>query len=166
MNNIDNRFVIKGYQYIESNKTAKNIIIIGNKIITNAYLIVYFLVLIYIFFLDKEKMLLYITLPSINMLILLGLRKGINKKRPFEQLDFIPHIKHKRGKSFPSNHAGASMIISLMAFTINTIVGCALLFLSFTLGIFRVMLGVHYPSDIIWSYIIAISILIIFWQFI
>jgi undecaprenyl-diphosphatase len=79
--------------------------------------------------------------------------------RPRPTLD--PHLVVVQSSSFPSGHAASSMIfytIMAHALTVDTrwhraAVACAVM-LSLLIGISRVMLGVHWPSDVIggWSF--------------
>ena len=82
---------------------------------------------------------------------------GIARPRP----DLEPHLVHIKSLSFPSGHATSSMIFYLtlaLALAANTrwerqsIVGAILLAL--LIGISRVMLGVHWPSDVVagWAF--------------
>lgn len=75
--------------------------------------------------------------------------------------DIEPHLVVVKTSSFPSGHATSSMIFYLtlaLALTIGTrwhrIAAVSAIALSLLIGTSRVMLGVHWPSDVIggWSF--------------
>jgi undecaprenyl-diphosphatase len=76
-----------------------------------------------------------------------------------ERPDVVPHLSHVTSESFPSGH---SMLASVVYLTLGAILAQtakrrrekiyfiqAALFLSFFIGVSRVLLGVHYPTDVI-----------------
>lgn len=81
----------------------------------------------------------------------------IDRPRP----DFEPHLVFERSPSFPSGHATSSMIFFLtIALALapegksRRFAAAGAIILSLLIGTSRVMLGVHWPSDVIggWSF--------------
>lgn len=82
---------------------------------------------------------------------------AVERPRP----NVVPHLVSEHTPSFPSGHATSSMIVYLtlaLVLTADTrwrrISVAAAVALSFVIGLSRVMLGVHWPSDVIagWSF--------------
>jgi undecaprenyl-diphosphatase len=69
--------------------------------------------------------------------------------RPFEEIGFTPLIDPPGGSSFPSNHATILFTLSLLVFYLNRRVGLWFFALSFLNGLARVVVGVHWPLDIL-----------------
>jgi len=81
----------------------------------------------------------------------------VERSRPM----IVPHLVNEHTPSFPSGHATSSMIVY---FTLALVLSpddrrarlavTAAIALSFLIGISRLMLGVHWPSDVIagWSF--------------
>lgn len=106
----------------------------------------------------KEKRLLavYLAVPFLVYLINNGLRSALKKKRPFDELDIVPLLKHSGSPSFPSNHAACAMVIALaFIYIISAFDMYYLIYASWLLvvcalitGLSRVVCGIHYPKDI------------------
>jgi undecaprenyl-diphosphatase len=74
-------------------------------------------------------------------------------------------VNHVPENSFPSDHTTFMFAIALVLYTKleNKIIGEVLLFLALISGLSRVVIGVHYPMDIVGSIFIAIiSCLVIY----
>lgn len=90
----------------------------------------------------------------------------VDRPRPAEVVRLV--VTHSQ--SFPSGHATTSMIVCLTLALVLTPAGqwrraavVAALFLSFLIGLSRVMLGAHWPSDVVggWAFGAAWVILVL-----
>jgi undecaprenyl-diphosphatase len=99
--------------------------------------------------------------------IVIDVLKGLfDRARP----DVAPHLAHVASPSFPSGHASSSasaylLVVLLLAqnfkdAVLRRYVFAAAIILALTVGMSRVFLGVHYPSDVLagWSFGLAWTI--------
>lgn len=154
--------------------TKSNIMTLIFKIITFFASIEFMIITsIVILFLKKLKHIrFYILLNIVNDVILNNLLKFIFKReRPLDLM-----LTQESGYSFPSGHTMVACIFygfiiylirkSKYSKRIKNIITIILSILIFLIGISRIYLGVHYATDVIGSYLVSISYLIIFTHFI
>lgn len=121
-----------------------------NGSITRLMYLLYPLLLAYIFWYQKERILPYILLPGLAFLLVTLIRKTLNQARPYETWDIQPFLKKEtQGQSMPSRHVFSATMISMCFLTFNLCLGAVLLILSATLAVCRVLGGVHYPKDVL-----------------
>lgn len=73
-----------------------------------------------------------------------------NRPRPFEILDSINQlIFHSPGGSFPSGHASFFFAVAFSVFFSHRIWGIIFLGMALYMGIGRIEVGVHWPTDIL-----------------
>jgi len=84
-----------------------------------------------------------------------------NRERPFSALGFQPLISDSH-PSFPSGHMTFYFALALVIFYVNRRWGRWFLILTILVGLARIFVGVHWPSDILGGIAVAIiSFLII-----
>jgi undecaprenyl-diphosphatase len=64
---------------------------------------------------------------------------------------------HKTDPSFPSDHTTAAIAIAVAVLLIDTGVGLALLAVAVLIGVGRVIVGEHYPGDVLGSTLIGMA---------
>ena len=83
-------------------------------------------------------------------IINLPLRHLIFRPRPFLAFDITPLIMYAYDvSSFPSNHAAASYAFGSLFYSKKPGAGIIFIIAALVVGISRVVVGVHYPGDII-----------------
>lgn len=115
-----------------------------------------FLILLACFFL-RRKLFSIILLFSSGFLawLLARLLKYIFlEPRPFVSLDLIPLVA-ENGFSFPSEHASVFSALAFSMLFINKKLGYVLVALAIVMGLSRVVLGVHYPIDVLAGFILG-----------
>ncbi len=68
--------------------------------------------------------------------------------RPFIELGISPLI-YQGGFAFPSQHTAVFSALAISMFLVNKKMALILLLLAIVVGISRIVLGVHYPIDIV-----------------
>lgn len=84
---------------------------------------------------------------SVNIIV----KPFIDRARPFEaDMEILKNIAVSLPKdgSFPSGHTAAAFAASVCAFCYNKRQGMLLLIIAFLIGISRLYLGVHFPTDV------------------
>jgi undecaprenyl-diphosphatase len=73
------------------------------------------------------------------------------RERPFAAHPALTHLlaAPSPDPSFPSDHAAAAFAIAVSVFFVSRRVGGALLVVATLIALSRVLLGVHYPSDVL-----------------
>ena len=88
--------------------------------------------------------------PGAMFLFVSGLRKVIDRPRPYEKLNIKPLIeKDKNGQSMPSRHIFSVFVIAMTFLYINPYLSLPFFFIGTVLALARVAGGVHYPSDVL-----------------
>lgn len=86
--------------------------------------------------------------------------------RPFVAGSFTPLIEHANDPSFPSSHTAAGAVFATFMWKLRRDWGIVAFILTGLVGLSRVMVGVHYPIDILGGAILgAASALVVikFW---
>ena len=127
--------------------------------ITNLSAPVFFLIYLagFIFLILKRsrKIIPYLLAPALALLAVQVIRYYYLRPRPFVALEIESLIEHAANGSLPSRHAVSAFAIALSILAINKKAGRLVLLLAFVTGLSRVMVGVHYPLDIITGALLA-----------
>jgi len=130
----------------------------------------YILIILTVFLFLKEKnwkkRIYFFSLVILSLILSRGIitesiRFFYQRPRPFAVLN-INSLLHDSDPSFPSGHSSAYFALAFAVYYINKKWGRWFLFGALLMGIARVFVGVHWPTDILGGIIIAfISVLII-----
>jgi undecaprenyl-diphosphatase len=121
--------------------------------------------------LQRKYALVLLTLLATSGGVLLSflVKEMINRDRP----TVVPHLREVSTPSFPSGHALLSAVVYLTLATLlmHTVRGRLLklyclawaMFLTFLVGISRIYLGVHYPTDVLAGWMVGLAWALLCW---
>ena len=111
----------------------------------------------------SKKIVPFLLAPITSLIAVQIIRILYYRPRPFIALNIENLIYHSAIGSLPSRHAISAFVIAIsILFYINNDLGKCTLFLAAITGLSRVMVGVHYPLDIIVGALLAFLISLIF----
>lgn len=82
-------------------------------------------------------------------------------ERPFMKLDIIPLVFEK-GYSFPSVHTSIFFALAFATYFLNKKMGIFIYIIAMMVGFSRMIIGVHYPIDILGGMVLGILVGFIF----
>lgn len=134
----------------KKHRGLKVALILYNKISTLAIAAAY-LIFAVLLAVNGDWRVLPFTVPSaVGFIAVSFLRFLINRPRPYEVLGIEPLIDKKtHGRSMPSRHLFSAFSIAVAFFFLSPWVGIVIALLGVILGFVRVILGVHFPSDVL-----------------
>ena len=118
---------------------------------------IFALALIYFLRRDKRAFFKVASATVVTIIIVTLIKKIWPLSRPFLEEKVRLLITHPPDSTFPSKHAAAAFAIAFGIFLEKKCLGTALLFLAFFVALSRVVVGVHYPWDILAGSAIGIA---------
>jgi len=98
-----------------------------------------------------------------SQMIVQFLKWAVNRPRPFKALDDLkPGRASAPGFSFPSGHTCAAFAIAISVSYFFPVFIAPLIALAVLVGISRIYLGVHYPSDVLAGSVIAWAVFLVY----
>ena len=124
-----------------------------NKILTAIVFASYPCLLAVLFFRKDGRVLEAAGVPLAGFIVVSVIRILVNRPRPYEKFQIPPVIpKDTMGHSWPSRHVFSAAVI---AFTFSVEAGTVLLIAAAALAVIRVLSGVHYISDVLAGFALA-----------
>ena len=117
----------------------------------------YIITLIYLFATGDLRFWRMLVIPGGVFVLVTAVRMAVNEPRPYEEFDIDPIIKKQTvGESMPSRHVASAVIIACAFSWLNPIAGIAAFIGSVIVAFTRIIGGVHYPRDIVVSFVVAL----------
>jgi undecaprenyl-diphosphatase len=94
-----------------------------------------------------------------------GIGELVARQRPFVDHPHAAHlfIKHAADYGFPSDHTSGAFAIAVALLLRHRASGVIALLLACAIGVGRVMVGVHYPSDVLAGAVLGTLCALVFW---
>ena len=157
---LDQKLFLKLYDYTAANQMLSVTAALITKLSSLFFSISYFCLGSWLFYNNKGYLKFYLIIPAFVYLLAKIIPYIYNRKRPFVVFNKNSLVKQRKDHSFPSTHSASSMIISLVIFNINLLLGFLMILMAVITGFSRIMVGVHYPTDVIAAWLIAAFIYI------
>ena len=138
------------------NTKRRKLIIIIAEYMPFAVFAVYLAAALFLLFTKDALLVRFLITPLAVLIFNTVLRQIVNRKRPFEKYNFTPLIDKKGGKSFPSNHTASAFVIALACMQVNMLLGIIMLIVAVIIATSRLLVGVHYISDVFLAALIGI----------
>lgn len=93
---------------------------------------------------------------AVSHLFVQLVKRTVGRPRPSRLTDCIVHVAEPDRFSFPSGHAAAAMSVAFIYAMAFPSIALPLLVVAGAVGASRVLLGVHYPGDVLVGQLIAV----------
>lgn len=155
---MDQKIFFKLYNFTVSKHQFSKVAVMITKYASKFFSIIYISTAIYLINNSDPGIKIFILIPAAVYLTAKLIPIIYNRRRPFAVFNIKSLVDQRRDHSFPSTHAGSSLIISLAVLNINLKLGVLMIFMAVLTAFSRIMVGVHYPTDILGAWLIALSL--------
>lgn len=154
---LDKIIFLKLYNFAINHRRISKAVVFISKLSSKLFAAIYFAAIIYLIYGGRTLRSL-ILIPALFYFLAKLIPYFYNRNRPFVRYNIKVLVKQRKDHSFPSTHTGSSLIIALALLNINFEIGIIMVFAALLTAFSRIMTGVHYPSDILGSWLIAVAL--------
>ncbi|SIR49012.1 phosphatase PAP2 family protein [Halanaerobium kushneri] len=158
---IDQKIFYILYNFTVSHEFILELAVFITKFSSKFFSVIYFAVGGWLIYNKDARLKAFILIPAAVYLIVKVIPTLYNRQRPFAEFKLKSLVEQREDHSFPSTHTASSLIISLAVLNISLELGILMTIMAVITALTRIMVGVHYPSDIIGSIIIVLTVKII-----
>lgn len=163
MMSINRRIFEKVTNYFSTHLKSKKLLKLIYQYVTLLVFLAYPLLLVYVLFAERDKLLKVVLVPLGTLILVTLLRKIINRQRPYEQFETPSVFDNKtEGKSMPSRHTASAFIIAAAFTYVNPVWGAFAFAAAALIALSRIAAGSHYISDVAVAIIISMTIAYLF----
>lgn len=154
----DKKVFFKLYNFTIERQLLAEIVVLITKYSSKIFSTIYLAAAIYLTFIGDPRIKAFILIPAAVYLLAKVIPYFYNRRRPFAEYSLKSLVKQRSDHSFPSTHTTSSLIISLALLNLSIELGVFMIFFAVLTACSRIMVGVHYPTDIIGGWFIALAV--------
>ena len=148
---------IKITEKIRKIKYGEKIFNILDRLLTDAVYIAFMMVVAIMAVQRDIRVIRIVLVCGVSFAIVSMFRHLYDADRPYTIYNFEPIVKKdKKGHSMPSRHVFSAFVIAIAFLYVNQILGIIFLAISVLMAFERVIVGVHFPKDVIAGAVIGI----------
>ena len=156
INKIDQKIFFILYNFTVSHQLISKLAVFITKFSSKFFSLTYLSVGGWLIYNSDTRLKAFILIPAAVYLTVKSIPLLYNRRRPFAKLNLKSLVKQRQDHSFPSTHTASSLIISLAVLNISLELGILMIIVAVITALTRIMIGVHYPTDIIGAWLIAL----------
>lgn len=148
---------IKITEKIRATRYGEKIVVFINKLLTEIVYIAFFALLANLALHRDKDIIRIVLVTGISFVLVSVSRHFIDAERPYIKYNFAPLVqKEKKGESMPSRHVFSAFVIGVAFLYMNVALGIIMLIIGTLMAVTRVVVGVHFPRDVIAGAVIGI----------
>lgn len=158
---IDHWLFFRVFNLADNNLLIESIMVQATNWSSMIFAFMYGIGILILFYKRSPQVIPFLLAPASAYAITRLIRFFYERPRPFVDFDIESLIVHSANGSLPSMHATSAFVIGMAVWHIHKKAGRVMLFLAVLTGLSRIMVGVHYPLDILAGALIAMVVSIL-----